>query len=114
MNIMKRKTYLAALVALSTLVVGGAYASSPHEDNDALAISQAKVGLADAVAAAEQLVGGTASKAEYESFHGQKFFDVEVVKGQDVSDVKVGAEDGKVISVTADQADHDDSGDRED
>jgi|GEM_PF-6013017 len=52
---MKRKTYLAALVALSTLVVGGAYASSPHEDNDALAISLAKVGLADAVAAAEQL-----------------------------------------------------------
>jgi len=37
-----------------------------------------------------------------------------VVKGQAVSDVKVGAEDGKVISVTADQTDHDDSGDLED
>lgn len=111
---MKRKTYLAALVALSTLAVSGAYASAQHEDNDALAISQAKIGLAEAVATAEQHVGGTASKAEYESFHGQRVFDVEVVKGQTVSDVKVGANDGKVISVTADQDDHDDSGDRED
>jgi len=114
MNIMKRKTYLAALVALSALAVGGAYASSQHEGNDALAISQAKIGLAEAVTAAEQHVGGKASKAEYESFQGKQVFDVEVVKGQAVSDVKVDANDGKVISVTADQADHDDSGDRAD
>jgi uncharacterized membrane protein YkoI len=111
---MKRKTYLAALAALSAAaVVGSAFAAKSGE-NDALAISAAKIDLGQAVAAAEQHVGGKAARAEYERHAGQWVFDVEVVKGASVTDVKVDAGNGKVIAATADKTDHDDGGDRDD
>lgn len=111
---MKRKTYLAALAVLSTAaVVGSAFASKSIE-NDALAIAGAKVDLGQAVAAAEHHVGGKALRAEYERHMGQWVFDVEVVKGTSVTDVKVDVGNGKVIAATADKADRDDGGDRDD
>jgi uncharacterized membrane protein YkoI len=111
---MKRKVYLTALAALSTaVVVGSAYAAKETE-NDALAISSAKVGLGQAVAAAEQHVGGKASRAEYEHHKGQWVFYVEVVKGKSVMDVKVDPASGRVIEASVDKADNDDVGDRDD
>ena len=111
---MKRSTYLATLAAISTaLAVGAAYAGVP-ENNDALSISNAKIGLAQAVSTAEQHVGGKASHADYERDHGKWVFDVEVVKQQSVVDVTIDPIDGKVITVRADQADREDSGDHED
>ena len=111
---MKRKTYLAALAAVSiAAVVGSAFASKSIE-NDALSISGAKIPLGQAVAAAEQYVGGKASRAEYERHRGQWVFDVEVVKDASVTDVKVDAGNGKVIEATADKTDHDDDGDHAD
>jgi uncharacterized membrane protein YkoI len=107
---MKRKTYLAALAALSTAAVVGSAVAAKSSENDALALSGAKVDLTEAVAAAEQRVGGKASRAEYERHKGQGVFDVEVVKGTSVTDVTVDAIDGKVIAATADEAD----GDRDD
>ena len=111
---MKRKTYLAALAALSTAVVVGSAFASKHAENDALAISGAKTDLVQAVAVAEQHVGGKASRAEYERHKGKWVFGVEVVKGSSVTDVKVDAGNGKVIAATADKIDRDDGGDRDD
>ncbi|MDD4880542.1 MAG: PepSY domain-containing protein [Gallionellaceae bacterium] len=111
---MKRKAYLAAIAALSIAAVFGSAYAANHEDNDALAIAGAKIDLGAAVAAAEQHVGGKASRAEYERHNGHWVFDVEVVKGRSVMDVKVDAGNGKVIEARADKADHDDDGDRED
>lgn len=109
---MKRKTYLAALAAISTAAVVGSAAARSSE-SDAAAIAQAKIDLGRAVAAAEQSVGGKASRAEYERHQGKWVFDVEVVKGKSVIDVKVDAQDGKVIESRADQID-DDEGERAD
>lgn len=106
---MKHKTIIAALIAFSMAAVGAAYASSHQEKNDALAISQAKISLVNAVNAAQQHVGGAATKAEFEMEKGQGVYEVEVVKGQEVLDVKVGAADGQIISVKADKPDHEDS-----
>src|SRR3981081_3448412 len=89
-------------------------ASAYSAENDALAISAAKIDLAKAVAAAEQHVGGKASKAEYERHKGQWVFDIEVVKDKKVMDVKVDAASGKVISATEDKADQDDDHDEAD
>jgi len=73
---MKRKTYLGALAALSTVaIIGSAYGAKLAE-NDALAISAAKINLGQAVTAAEQHVGGKASRAEYERHNGQWVFNV--------------------------------------
>ena len=110
---MKRKIYLTALAAFSATTIGSVHAAKSAE-NDALAIASAKISLTQAVTAAEQHVGGRASKAEYERHEGQWVFDIEVVKDKKVMDVKVDPTSGKVIAATEDKADHDDDHDKAD
>lgn len=110
---MKRKIQLAALTALSATAIASAYAAKTME-NDALAVETAKIGLTQAVTAAEQHVGGKASRAEFEKHKGKPVFDVEVVSGKKVMDVKVDPASGKVLAATEDEADHDDDHDQAD
>jgi len=110
---MKRKIHLIVLATLSTAAIGTAYGAKAME-NDALAIESAKIGLTQATTAAEQHVGGKASRAEFEKHKGQWVFDVEVVKGKKVMDVKVDPTSGKVIAATEDKADRDDEHDQAD
>ena len=102
---MKRKILLTAVTALALSMIGGAYAAK-HIENDELAISGAKLTLTQAVSAAERHVGGKASRAEYERHKGQWVFDVEVVKGSKVMDVRVDPTSGKVIAAVEDKIDH--------
>ena len=95
------------------MLASSAWAAQSGE-NDALEITGAKIGLVQAVTAAEQHVGGKAAKAEFEHHKGQPVFDIEVVKGRTVMDVKVDAASGKVIAAVEDKADRDDEGDRKD
>ncbi len=110
---MKRKIYMAALAALSATAIGSAYAAKSAE-NDALAIAGTKIDMTQAVTAAEQHVGGKASRAEYERHKGQWVFDVEVVKDKKVMDVKVDPMSGNVIAATEDKTEHDDDHDQAD
>jgi uncharacterized membrane protein YkoI len=112
---MKRKLTAAIAAALAATAIGGAaYAAKSGQEDDALAIASTKVSLAQAISAAEQHVGGKAAKAEFEQDKGQWVFDVEVVKdATQVMDVKVDANTGKVLSATADKADHDDASDKD-
>ena len=92
---MVRKS-LFAMLAAALVVTGGATAFAARTvENDALSINQATVTLTQAIAAAEQQAGGRASKAEYEhsKTHGW-VYDVEVVSGAKVFDVKVDAQKG--------------------
>lgn len=109
---MKRSHQLIALIGLSTLAIGSAFAADSKEENETMAIANAKISLSQAITAAEQHVGGTASKAEFGSENGQNLFEVEVIKGNTVTDVKVDPSNGTVISAKNDQEDHD--GDEED
>ena len=111
---MNRKLSAAIAAMLAAAAIGGAYAAKSDKENDALAIAGAKIGLAQAIGAAEQHVGGKASKAELEQQKGQWVFDVEVVKdGRQVIDVKVDMNTGKVLAATEDKADHDDENDQD-
>jgi uncharacterized membrane protein YkoI len=112
---MNRKATAAVAAAIAAVALGGgAYAAkSGAQENDALAISQAQVTLTQAIAAAEQHVGGKAAKAELEQENGKWAFDVEVVKDKAIMDVKVDATSGKVLSATEDKADHDDGNDKD-
>ena len=101
---MKHKTILAAIAILSATAVGGAYAAN-SADNDALAVANAKLSLTQAIMAAEQHVGGKASRAEYEHEKGKAVFEVEVVKDKTVMDVEVDAMSGQVIAAVEDKAD---------
>lgn len=104
---MKRILYapLLAMLAVAAAASGTVTAGEVRE-NDALAISQTSIDLKQAIAAAEQHVGGKASGAELERHKGQWVFDIEVVKDKKVMDVKVDAKTGKVISATEDGADN--------
>ena len=110
---MKRKLYLVAFAVLSTTAVGYAYAANAME-NDALAIQSAKISLTQAVTVAEQHVAGKASRAEFEKHKDKWVFDVEVVSGKKVMDVKVDPETGKVLTAIEDKEDKADRGDEHD
>jgi uncharacterized membrane protein YkoI len=111
---MKRKLLAGVAAAALAATAGvGAYGAQRGDGNDALAIANAHVSLAQAVTAAEQHTGGTAARAEFEQSQGQWTFDVEVVRGQTVLEVKLDA-NGNVLSATEDPADADDENDEQD
>jgi uncharacterized membrane protein YkoI len=111
---MKRIFLAAGVLAAAAPIVLVLAANPTQHENDALAISNARTTLADAVTAAERHAGGKAAKAELERSNGRWVFDVEVVKGKAVFDVHVAADDGRVISSKEDAADDDDEKDSED
>lgn len=102
-----RKSILV-IATLATAAAGVSAFAAGGSGNDARIIPNAKVSLSQAVTAAEQHVGGTASKAEVETHAGKPVYDVEVVKGPQVFDVKISPDQGTVIATVADKADHDD------
>jgi uncharacterized membrane protein YkoI len=111
---MKRTLYLSALAVLSTTIATCNSYAINTKDNDALVAPETKISLSQAVTTAEQHITGKASRAELENHKGQWVFDVEVINGQKVVDVKVDPESGKVLAATEDKADRDDEQDKED
>ena len=110
---MLRNTKIAILATVLASAGAVAYAASTME-NDAAAITQAKIPMTQAITVAEQHVGGKAARAEYEKTKTGWAYDVEVVNGAKVFDVKVDADKATVISSAEDKADRDDENDKED
>ncbi len=110
---MKRTLSLFVIALVSTSSIVSLYAADDKE-NDALAVMATKVSLSQAVTTAEQLVNGKATRAELEKHSDQLVFDVEVINGKKVMDVKVDPESGKVLAATEDKIDHDDDHDKAD
>lgn len=106
------KLFLLAIAIATTGAV--AYAAKGGMENDALAITKAKIPLTQAVTVAELHANGKASRAEYENSKQGWVYDVEVVSGAKVFDVRVDADKGTVISSAEDKADHDDDHDKQD
>lgn len=94
------------LVAIALAAVSsGAYADWGAESGVA-AIAKAKVSLTQAALIAEQHVNGKSVKAEFDhSVRRGWIYDVEVVSGIKVFDVKVDAQSGKVLSSREDRDD---------
>lgn len=99
---MPRVHTIAALAVALTTAASAAYASTGNE-NDAVAMTHAKISLSQAVQTAEQHAHGRASSAEYENTSQDSAYGVEV-----------DAQDGSVLASTPDHADHDDDGDETD
>ena len=111
---MNRYSKFSLLVAAIAAAGTVAYAAQGGMENDALSITKAKIPLAQAVTTAEQHVNGRASRAEYENSKQGWVYDVEVVSGAKVFDVRVDADKGTVISSAEDKADRDDYHDKQD
>ena len=104
-----------SLLALTLAAAGSmAHAATGAMENDALAIATARISLVQAVTTAEQHAGGKATHAEYENSKQGWVYDVEVVNGVKVFDVRVDADKGTVISSAEDKAEHDDDHDKMD
>lgn len=103
-----------SLLALALVTMGTVAYAAKSMENDAMAIVNAKVSLAQATTTAEQHANGKATRAEYEQSKQGWVYDVEVVSGAKVFDVKVDADKGTVISSAEDTADHDDEHDKQD
>ncbi len=105
------RRYLYALLGASLITVGAiAYAEkdeTPDEPaNDAVPVTTAPVSLVQAVQAAEQRTAGKARQAEYTHTREGWVYDVEVVSGTRVFDVRVDARSGNVMSSAEDKPDH--------
>jgi len=106
----KRYLLVAPIVAASAV----AYAARNGAEDDAMAIATAKISLTQAVIVAEQHAADKAARAEYENSRDGRVYDVEVVSGAEVFDVRVDAGSGTVISSAVDRSDHDDDDDAQD
>jgi uncharacterized membrane protein YkoI len=104
---MQRKTIVAAITVPAVLALTGAIAVYAADQGD-LGVTQASVDLTQAIAAAEQHVGGKASSAEFERELGKSVYEIEVIKDQTVTEVHVDAASGKVISAIVEKPDRDD------
>ena len=111
MNRYKKISLLALIITAASTV---AYAANNTMENDAVAINKAKIPLTQAITAAEQHASGKAARAEYENSKNGWVYDVEVVNGAKVFDVKVDAGKGTIISSIEDKADRDDDRDEKD
>jgi uncharacterized membrane protein YkoI len=103
-----------SIVAAGLAAAGTAAFAAQKIENDEIAINNAKISLVQAISAAEQHSKGRASRAEYEKSKQGWVYDVEVVSGAKVFDVKVDADKGSVIAATEDKADKDDEHDEQD
>ncbi|OWF90393.1 hypothetical protein B4916_16245 [Yersinia intermedia] len=75
--------------------------------NDVTAVEQAKISLTQAISTAESHVKGTAYKAKFKQSRLGAIYDVDVVQGNQVFDVKIDAVKGDVLSSVVDNAEHD-------
>ena len=100
------KRSLLAIVSAATCAV--AFASNGGMEREAIAIAKARIPLALAVTIAEQYANGKALQAEFENSIRGWVYDVEIVSGARVFDVRVDADNGTVISSVEDKPDHDD------
>lgn len=103
-----------SLLAVALTAVGNFANAATSTENDAMAIAKAKIPLAQAVTAAEQHANGKAARAEYENSRQGWVYDVEIVSGAKIFDVKVDADKGTVVSSAQDTADRDDEHDKPD
>ena len=99
------KTTKFAILATAIATLGGAAYAARSTENDALAINQAKIPIAQAISIAEKQHNGKASQAEFEQTKQGAIYEVEVVAGAKVFDVKVDADKGIILSSAEDKAD---------
>lgn len=98
----RTKSLILAVLMLGSVGVASAF---DHDEMDAKTIAAAKVDMASAITTAENSAGGKASRAELEDRKGALTYEVEVVSHKKVTDVKIDAMTGAIISSKEDKAD---------
>lgn len=100
---MNTKSFISIVAGL--VILGGAITATartfalPDRENDALAdLRAAKISLGDAVALGVAQFGGQAVRAELDSEHGAVAYEIELVIGASVREVRLDAVTGAVLA----------------
>lgn len=93
------------LIAVTLTTASAVVWAANATHNDAFAATQVPISLTQAINAAEQHAQGKAVKAEFEHARQGAHYEVEVVSGTKVFDVRVDAQKGSVISSKEDKID---------
>jgi uncharacterized membrane protein YkoI len=109
----KRALIVGTLIAFSTGMTAASALAKGEHDRTPVDASKATVTMSQAIATAEQQAGGKATNAKLESETGKLLYEVKVAGKDKVTEVKVDAADGKVLSSDADTHAHKRSGARE-
>ena len=91
--------------ALRIAVLGAAVGATPafaaHDktlEHEQQVLEGAKTSLSQAISTAESDAGGKAVSARLARYHTQDVYDVHVLKGSELVDVRIAVDDGKVLS----------------
>lgn len=102
---MSRYPKIAAAVTVVTLSTVTLVQAAQNKEAEIARIGQAAIPLSQAAQVAATHVGGLVTRAEYEQTKAGMAFDVEVVKGEKVFDVRVDAKTGAILSSASDKPD---------
>lgn len=106
---MKKLFMFMGLGAAVLLITGAAFAGKTQHDekNEAASVQQVNITLDAAVNTALQAVPGKAARAELEKEGNSPVYEIEIVKPDNqMVDVKVDANTGKVLKVKNDVKEH--------
>lgn len=99
------------LLVVTAIAIVTAAAHAADTKNDGEGVLAAAIPLTQAVGIAEQHVGGKASRASHKGTSNGPLYEVEVIAGTKVYDVRVDATHGTVVSSVEDGADREDEDD---
>jgi hypothetical protein len=103
---------MRATKALRFTVIAAAIAAAPAFAKDSMleradkVLEGATTPMTQAIATAESQVGGKALSARLAHQHGKDFYDVRVVKGDQLTEVRIAIDDAKVMSTRQIQPHH--------
>jgi uncharacterized membrane protein YkoI len=110
----KRALIVGTLVAFATGMTAATAAPGRGErDGAPIDVSKATVTMSQAIATAEQQAGGRATKAKLENETGKLLYEIKVAGKDKTTEVKVDAQDGKVLASGTETAAHKRGGGRE-
>ncbi len=101
---MNRNQIISVIIVGVAAIAGTAFART-NVENDAHAVTGAKLSLTQAVTIAEQQLKGRAASAEFEKSGGKLIYEVEVVAGGKVFEVEVDGMTGQVGAISEDSND---------
>lgn len=105
-------TLAGVVVCGGVLLVGAGAVAVAERENDAVTdLRAARLSLVEAIALAEAQLGGRAVAAELDSKHGAVSYEIELVDGTAVRELRLDAITGAVISSRDDESDADDDED---
>jgi uncharacterized membrane protein YkoI len=95
----KRALMVGTLVAFATgMTVASAAPGRGEHDRAPIDVSKATVTMSQAIATAEQQAGGKATRAKLENETGKLLYEIKVAGKDKTTEVKVDAQDGKVLA----------------